>query len=348
MKIGIHNSKGSFSDRWIPYCEANHISYKLVDCYRTDIIDQLSDCDVLMWHYNHKSPKASKFARQLLSSVQASGKAVFPDYNTAWHFDDKVGQKYLLEAIGAPLVPSYVFYSKKEADEWIDLAMFPKVFKLRNGAGSDNVRKVSSKQEAGRLARVAFGKGFKQYDAWANLRERFRKYTLGKTTLWNVVKGVIRLGYTTEYSKVTPRERGYVYFQDFIPDNDCDIRVVVIGDKAFAIKRMVRENDFRASGSGAILYEKDHFSDETIQLAFKISGKLQSQCMAYDFVFDKGKPLVVEISYGFAYYGYDDCPGYWDREMIWHEGKFNPYGWMVDGLIKRTISKESSTPEATE
>ena len=52
-----------------------------------------------MWHFNHKSPKASKFARQLLFSVQASGKNVFPDYNTVWHFDDKVGQKYLLEGI---------------------------------------------------------------------------------------------------------------------------------------------------------------------------------------------------------------------------------------------------------
>ncbi len=113
MRIGIHRSKGSFSDRWIPYCESNNINYKLVDCYRTDIINQLADCDALMWHFNHKSPKASKFARQLIYAVQAAGKAVFPDYNTVWHFDDKVGQKYLLEAINAPLVPSCAFYDKK-------------------------------------------------------------------------------------------------------------------------------------------------------------------------------------------------------------------------------------------
>ena len=339
MKIGIHNSRDSFSDKWIPYCESNGIAYKPVDCYRTDIIDQLADCDALMWHFNHKSPKASKFARQLLYAVQASGKAVFPDYNTAWHFDDKVGQKYLLEAIGAPLAPAYVFYTREEAVRWVKIASFPKVFKLRNGAGSDNVRKVNTQKEALKLVKRAFGKGFSQYSAWSNLRERYRKYALGKTALWNVIKGIVRLGYTTEYARVTGNEKGYIYFQDFIPNNDFDIRVIVIGDQAFAIKRMVRENDFRASGSGSIRYEKENFTEETIRLAFTISERLKAQCMAYDFVFDGSEPLVVEISYGFALQGYDECTGYWNKNLIWHEGRFNPYGWMVDNLINSVNNK---------
>lgn len=339
MKIGIHNSRDSFSDKWIPYCESNSIPYKPVDCYRTDIIDQLADCDALLWHFNHKSPKASKFARQLLSAVQASGKAVFPDYNTAWHFDDKVGQKYLLEAIGAPLAPAYVFYTREEAVRWVKSACFPKVFKLRNGAGSDNVRKVNTQQEALKLVKRAFGKGFSQYSAWSNLRERYRKYALGKTALWNLIKGIVRLGYTTEYARVTGNEKGYIYFQDFIPNNDFDIRVIVIGDQAFAIKRMVRENDFRASGSGSIRYEKENFTEETIRLAFTISERLKAQCMAYDFVFDGSEPLVVEISYGFALQGYDECTGYWNKNLIWREGRFNPYGWMVDNLINSVNNK---------
>ena len=333
MKIGIHETKGFFSDRWITYCEDNDISYKLVNCYSSDVMSQLYDCDVLMWHFNHKSPKASKFAKQLLFSVQASGRKVFPDFNTVWHFDDKVGQKYLLEAIGAPLAPTYVSYSKAEANEWAVLTNYPKVFKLRSGAGSDNVRLVRSKYEAKNLINKAFGRGFKQYEAWSNLKERYRKYKLGKTTLWDVVKGILRLAHTTEYSRITGKEMGYIYFQDFIPGNEFDIRIVVIGNKAFAIKRMVRKNDFRASGSGFILYEKDNFSLETVRIAFEVSENLKSQCMAYDFVYFQGKPLIVEISYGFAPGGYDSCTGYWDKDLNWHDGKFNPYGWMVDDLI---------------
>ncbi len=335
MQIAIHLAKGSFSDRWIPYCKENNIKYKIVDCYKSDIIDQLADCDALMWHFNHKGAKESKFAKQLLYSIQQSGKLVFPDYNTVWHFDDKVGQKYLLESIDAPLAPVYVSYSKSEAIKWGKQAEYPTVFKLRNGAGSDNVKLVHSFNDAKRLIKKAFGKGFNQYDSWGNLKERIRMYKANKTNLWDVMKGVIRLFYTTEYARLTGREMGYVYFQEFIPDNRFDIRVCVVEDKAFAIKRMVRDNDFRASGSGFILYEKEHFDDETVKLAFQVSKLLGDQCMAYDFVYKEGKPLIVEISYGFAIAGYDDCVGYWDKDMTWNEGKFNPYGWMVENLIKR-------------
>jgi glutathione synthase/RimK-type ligase-like ATP-grasp enzyme len=333
MKIGIHN-KGSFSERWISYCRAKGISYKIVDCYRNDIVNQLADCDAFMWHYNHKSPKDSKFAKQLLFSVQAAGNKVFPDHNTMWHFDDKVGQKYLLEAVGAPMVPSYVFYSRNEALEWARKTNYPKVFKLRNGAGSDNVRLVKTEKDAIILINKAFKRGFKQYEGWYNLKERLRKFRLGKTTFWDVFKGIVRLVYTTEYARVSGREIGYIYFQDFIPGNDHDIRVIVIDDKAFAIKRMVRDNDFRASGSGIIQYEKEHFNDETIKIAFNVSEKLNAQCMAYDIIYLEGKPLIVEISYGFAVEGYDACAGFWEQNLTWHEGQFDPYGWMVDILLK--------------
>ena len=33
IKIAIHHSPGSFSDRWIEYCEEKHITYSLVNCY---------------------------------------------------------------------------------------------------------------------------------------------------------------------------------------------------------------------------------------------------------------------------------------------------------------------------
>ena len=130
-----------------------------------------------------------------------------------------------------------------------------------------------------------------------------------------------------------------LFFQDYIPGNDYDIRVIVIHDKAFAIKRMVRENDFRASGSGSILYEKEHFNEETVSLAFEVSEKLKDQCMAYDFVYLDGKPLIVEISYGFDMVGYDACTGYWDKDLNWYDGKFNPYGWMVEDVIESVKNK---------
>jgi len=146
MKIAIHKRPGSFSDRWIEYCNQKNINYKIVNCYDSDIINQLKDCSGLMWHWNHGDYREQNFARQLIISIEKMGAKVFPNSNTCWHFDDKVGQKYLLEAIGAPLAPTYVFYDKKSAFDWIDKTTFPKVFKLRGGAGSLNVKLVEHKK----------------------------------------------------------------------------------------------------------------------------------------------------------------------------------------------------------
>lgn len=335
MKIAIHYSPDSFSVRWIEYCKENFIDYKIVNAYDSDIIQQVENCDIFMWHHHHGNYKDVLFAKQLLYSLQIAGKKVFPDFNTGWHFDDKVGQKYLLEAIDAPLVPSYAFYTKESALEWVDRTTFPKVFKLRGGAGSSNVKLAKTKEEAIKMIGRAFGKGFTQFDRWRNLKERVRKYREGKDSLLGICKGIGRLFIPTEFSKMHYREKGYVYFQDFIPNNSFDLRVIVVGDKAFAIKRIVREGDFRASGSGNIIYDKQEIDETCVEIAFKVNKVLISQSLAIDFVFDiKNNPLIVELSYGFATAVYDSCPGYWTSDLVWHEEAFKPQYWMVENLIR--------------
>lgn len=332
--IAIHNSLSGFHPRWVKYCEEKKIPYKLIDCYANDVIHQLKGCNSLMWHHSHIKSKDLLSAKPILLALQHAGIRVFPDFNTNWHFDNKLAQKYLFEALELPNVPTYIFLEENTALSWIKSTSFPKVFKLKSGAGSTNVKIVNNYKEAKKIIKVAFNKGFSNYNKFGILTERIRKWRLGKTTLLVVLKGFFRLFAPPSYAKVVGHECGYVYFQDFIPNNEFDIRVIVIGNKAFAIKRLVRINDFRASGSGNILYEKHHFNQRDIKLAFEIHKKLQSQCTAMDFVYQCDIPLLVEISYGFSPEGYDSCPGYWDSNLDWHEGDFDPYGWMVEEVLK--------------
>ncbi|MGP5222231.1 ATP-grasp domain-containing protein [Psychrobacter celer] len=334
MKIAIHHRAGSFSERWIEYCQKNSISYKIVDAFDSDIIQQVAGCDAFLWHHHHAQYKDALTAKRIMFALEHAGVNVFPNFNTGWHFDDKVAQKYLLEAIGAPTVPSYVFYDKKNAMEWAKKTSYPKVFKLKGGAGATNVKLVKNQAEALTLINQAFGKGFPQFDRFNHLKERFQKYKSGQSSLLSVAKGAGRLVVPTEFSQQQSPEKGYAYFQDFIPHNDFDIRVIVIDGKAFAIKRLVREDDFRASGSGSIVYGKSEIDLRCVKIAFDISDKLDSQCLAYDFIFDKdNEPLIVEISYGFSIDAYDKCTGYWDRYLNWIEREFNPQEWIID-LIK--------------
>jgi hypothetical protein len=335
--IAIHFDKSEhlFHYRWISYCEEKGIKYKLVDCYKDDIVNQIQGCSALMWHYHQSKSKDIVMAKSLLFSLEQSGFKVFPDFNTAWHFDDKIGQKYLLEALHTDLVKTWIFYDKKSALEWINETTFPKVFKLRGGAGSQNVQLVHTKNKAQSLVKKAFGNGFPAYDGWGSLNERFRKWRLGKADFKEVVKGIVRLVKPPRYAQVMGNEIDYLYFQEFIPNNDSDIRIIVIDGKAFALKRMVREKDFRASGSGEFKYEKEVFDERCVKMSFDYTKLMKAQCVAYDYVFDaENNPKLIEISYGFANKVYDPCVGYWDENMNWYEGKFNPYGWMVDLMLK--------------
>lgn len=337
MKLAIHQEANSFSDRWIKYCNEYAIDYKLVSCFNSDIVEQLKDCDGLMWHWNQEDFKAILFARQLTLSLEKMGKKVFPNVNTAWHHDDKVGQKYLLECIDAPIVKTYVFYSKKEAEDWINSTIFPKVFKLRGGAGSVNVKLIRTKQQAQSFINIAFGKGFLQINSWDRLKERFWVLKRDKNlkAAKFVIKGIGRLFLPMDLVKFSHREKGYIYFQDFLSDNAYDTRLVVVGGRCFGIRRYNRNNDFRASGSGLLAYDPNLFNLECIKIAFDITKKLGSQSVAFDFIWDGKIAKIVEISYCFAMGTfYDTCPGYWDRNLVWYPLEVNPQYFMIEDFIK--------------
>lgn len=335
MIIAIHSRAGSYSDRWVEYFRENNIQYKTVNCYSSDIIDRLKDCDALMWHWNQYDCKAVLFARQLIYSLERMGLKVFPDRNTCWHFDDKVGQKYLLEAVDAPLVPTYVFYDKQEAMDWIADADFPKVFKLRGGSASANVRLVKNREDAEKLCRQAFGKGFKPVAGYfSDYKTKTRKLK-GVSDLIEKLKrlpGSLFEIYNANI--VMQREKGYIYFQDFIPDNEYDTRIVVVGDKAFGLIRYSRNNDFRASGSGAIEYKRDSIDERCVLSAFRLSEKLKTQSLACDFVFNDNELQLLEISYAYSARAYDKCVGYWDRDMNWHQGYFKVEDLIMEMFIE--------------
>ncbi|MFM9817507.1 UNVERIFIED_CONTAM: hypothetical protein K0B97_06180 [Spiribacter pallidus] len=332
--IAIHDSDRGFHPRWVDYCERNNIPYRRVNCYRSDLVAAVADCDALMWHHTQMDGRDHLMARPVLTALEQARTVVFPDFQTAWHFDNKLSQKYLFEALDIPTPRTEAFFDRETALAWAATATWPQVFKLKGGAGSVNVRLVHSASEARRLIRRAFGRGHPNYDAWGSLKERWRKYRMGSAAIREPAKGLLRVFQPPPFARVLGAERGYVLFQEYLPNNDHDIRIIVIGDRALGLKRYVRDNDFRASGSGQFGYARDEFPEPIVAMAFQLSERLGSQCVAFDFVHDQaGDPMVLEISYGFVTEVYDPCPGYWDRSLQWHEGAFRPQDWMVEQVL---------------
>ena len=128
--------------------------------------------------------------------------------------------------------------------------------------------------------------------------------------------------------------KNYVYFQEFMPGNTHDIRVTVIGNRAFGYIRHNRPDDFRASGSGCFDTNPANIPLETVRIAHQISQRNGFQSMAYDFLrHTDGSYLVNEISYCFVSWMVHDCPGYWDRDLKWHSGYIWPEEAHVDDFV---------------
>ena len=200
-----------------------------------------------------------------------------------------------------------------------------------------NVRLVRDPYEGKALARRMFGRGINPFPALGLLQQaagRARRVEAHRDPfrmrLGRVMHRIVKR------ARQATRERGYVLFQRFVPDTDHDLRVTIIGDRAFAFKRGVRPKDFRASGSGRITYpSQSELPKDAIEVAFDISRRLGFQSMAFDFAREggRGAPTLLEMSFSFQAKAVFDCPGFLDGAGVWHPGHCRPEDLILDDLL---------------
>lgn len=317
---------GSWNNPWIDYCKEKNLEYSKINPYSSNILEVLRDFDIFLWAFGGYNYTHMLIARSILYSAKQMGLKVFPDFNDAWHFDDKIAETYLLQSIKAPIPESYMFYSSETLKDFANKSKdFPYVAKLRNGSGSHNVKMINSNVELKKYGEVMFSKGFSSspsvlYKSTSNI-----KSTKSLNTLISRAKRIPEFLRTLKNSRMFPNEKGYVYLQEFIPNDGYDLKIVVVGNKLSYIGRNIRKGEFRASGGGDLFYDKTLVTQNVIESAFRTSDKLGFNCMGYDYVVDKnnGNGIIIEISYGFAHQALLMAGGYFDRQGNWHNEPLN-------------------------
>ncbi|NLB49831.1 MAG: hypothetical protein GX807_03365, partial [Erysipelotrichia bacterium] len=143
--------------------------------------------------------------------------------------------------------------------------------------------------------------------------------------------------HTLSRASAFPREHGYAYVQEFIPNDGYDLKVVVIGDKVSGFARKVRKNDFRASGGGDIIYNNELVTEEIREISLKISKDLDFQCMGFDFVVNNetNKGYIVEMCFGFSNDALLDVGGYWDSNNTWINEPLNAPVEVLENLLRK-------------
>ena len=340
MILAIHNGKDkkvSWNTKWIDYCENNNIPYIGVDCYSPDIIKTLKEKQVthLMWAFSLELPKDLIVAQSVLNAADTMGIKTCPNFNNRWHFEDKVAQKYLLESIQAPVVDSWAFFDKDKALAFINKTELPIVAKLRRGAGSFNVVLLKTKKAARKYVNQMFDRGgVSPRQSIRSLgKDKLAKVSNHQKTNLNIKDLYDKLVIHLKRKSLYPNELGYVYFQEFLKDNKNDLRIAIVGGRAWGFYRGVRPNDFRASGSGIIDYDTPLPLD-VVEESFRVTKRLKTQSLCFDYVKkNDGGYRIVEVCYGYVGSAIFNCNGYWDENLTFHEGHYYPEELILEDFI---------------
>lgn len=336
MLVGIHKDSSLGYTRYMRRFEAildyNKIEHVRLDAGTSDFWERISKLDIFIYWWTHMYNERQIALTIIPITENEIGIPCLPNMRTCWTYDDKIRQYYLLKKHGFPIIPCWIFWEKRQVLDWLRNADLPVVFKLRGGAGSSNVVLVNNKSLAKRLIRKMFGSGMKSgHVPWGttcwkdfSLKKRIRKW--GGTAIRRIRAGNVTPGWELH--------KNYILFQKFLPNNDYDTRVTIIGDRAFAFRRLNRTNDWRSSGSGKIDYDTTKIDMKFIEKAFEVSRAMGFQSMAYDSLYDEnGEVAFCEISYTYVDSAVYNCLGYWDCSLNWHEGHYWPqYCQLVDAL----------------
>lgn len=320
-----HNGEHqSFSKRWTELARRHDIEVVPVDVFSPDIISRIAACDAFMWRCD-PSAHPRLYAKRLLYAIEAGmDMPVFPSLKSSWHFEDKVGQYYFLAAAGILTPATHILWTRQQAEQFCRTATYPFVLKLAIGYQSTNVRLMRNSKDALFYVDQLFGGGVVSLGYRPAPRPRLMLRRLRDAA--KVVEGHNPHGSTAE----AELQHGYFFAQEFLPGNEYDVRVTIIGNRAFAFRRFNRPGDFRASGSGRIDWDPAPIEEDAIRLAYEVARKMNAQTVAVDVLRRGSEPVIVELTLTYASWAVRDCPGHW---ILHGEPRLGKLEW-VDGSMR--------------
>jgi glutathione synthase/RimK-type ligase-like ATP-grasp enzyme len=306
------------------------LQYAVVNIDRHDWVEKIIDADAVIWKPAYMYPRfAGYFKEKIYFMEKILGKLIFPNFDTIWHFDSKIAQKFFFDHYGIPTPRTFASFDYRDAIEVLGNYQLPVVYKESHGASSEHVRLIKTVALAKRYINRIF------------IENRWRELKKGRNKIITVIRSFFyNVFWHKLLQKMLHKEPfGAIYWQELIPDNDADLRIDIIGDRyAFGFWRNNRCNDFRASGSGRIDFQRQ-LPLEIMKYCFQINKNHNFDSMAYDIIFKNKQFVITEMSYGYNDKAVYDCGGYYvltpKDEIIYHAGHTWPQEIWIEWLIDR-------------
>jgi len=271
---------------------------------RADEVPNEKDVAVFA-HMSHYGLERRAYDKQIMEDLSKKNKILLiPSALEGRLYDNKILQ---YQTFGKWMPKTYYETSYEEVKKLINIIKYPFVSKASEGAGSSNVRFITSKEQALAEAEMVFSDGI---------------------TLW-----------------INNKQKGYILWQEYLPQVDRnDWRIILIAKKyAIINERFVKnENHPFASGSGrrkmiANLNEKMvSLLNHTYMFANKFNLSLACVDIIYDSV---GTPLILEDSPAWGMYAYTNCVWFERSQDDWIPTKYIGND-MFEIIIKAILKKD--------
>ena len=213
-RVGIVRDLEKFP-RWTKYrrfLETNGFAYDSFDIHSHDWIDRARSFDLVIGLVSNEISYLEEIRVKYHFLENYLGKACYPSAEQTLLYDNKCLEAYISDACDLPFAKTHISHSHEDALALVEGLRYPLVSKVNHSSGSMGVELVRTPQKARRIVRKAFSRnGRSIYVPWL-------------------------------------RQKNYVYFQEFIPNDGYDIRVIVVGNRAFGYYRKVLGGDFGRRG----------------------------------------------------------------------------------------------------
>jgi len=195
LKDNLQNYK-----HWIAACRELGVSYRLFDLKCEDWIDQIrmANCDAfLVWPDVSSAEIKQMYDESLKIMIEEMGKTIYPSLKETWLYENKRVQHYWMHVNNLPCPKTWIFYNSQDAIAFANKISYPIVLKTNTGGASNGVFIL-------------------------------KNFLMAK----NYIKKSFKKGIRLKSGNIYDRQRGSVYFQEFLP-NVTEWRMVRIGESFF-------------------------------------------------------------------------------------------------------------------
>lgn len=253
------------------------------------------------------------FIRDILIQITLRGGVLLPEYRHFSAHENKNFQELEKVRLGIPSPYGIPIGTYEEGMEILSKITYPVVLKKSTGFASRNVKIAHNLPKA---KRILF-----------NMLDNNFKFDIN--SLYYLYR---RVKNKTHY----PKRFGKVVIQEYIPDLSYDWKILVLGNTCFYLKRYVKKNDFRASGSGSFTISEPP-PTHILDFALLCKEKMNAPNISLDIIDKDGVPQLIEYqanhfgvcpaSWGRYYFKLED--GNWNKKKIADEMEYNELEYYI-------------------